>query len=224
MTQGARLFGVVSKQPHSLDAKFMQDRSRQAKISAILRELQCMIGLDGIESTILQCVSLQRRHEADAASLLRFVDHQAASFLSNGAHGYVKLLFAVAPKRTQDLTGKALRMNPHQRRGVRQIPEDQRERRFDSLFAARNVPLKGERLKQAQRGRYLSGDNSSEFSGLCDWYHGAPPDLAKSYTRLRRRLWFRNHAAGAKIIFLRCLRCRRHIARQPQRIEQTMEG
>jgi len=28
--------------------------------------------------------------------------------------------------------------------------------------------------------------------------------------RLRRRLWFRNHAAGAKTIFLRCLKCRRH--------------
>src|SRR5262245_13917679 len=102
----------------------MQDRSRQAKIPAIPRELQCMIGLDGIESTVLQCVSLQLAHEADAASLLRFVDHQAASFFRNGAHGYLQLLFAVAPKRPKDLTGKALRMNPHQRRGVRQIPED----------------------------------------------------------------------------------------------------
>jgi hypothetical protein len=98
---------------------------------------------------------------------------------SNGAHGYLKL-FAVAPKRTKDLAGKALRMNAHQRRGVRQIPQEQRERSFDSLFAARNVPLKGKHLKQTQPGRYLSGDNSSECSGLCDWYRGAPPDHAKS--------------------------------------------
>src|SRR5215813_11301428 len=172
LTQGARLFGVVSKQPHSLDAKFMQDGSRQAKISAILRELQCMMGLDGIESTVRRCVSLQLAHEADAASLLIFVDHQAASFFSNGAHGYLKLLFAVAPKRTKDLAGNALRMNPHQRRGIRQIPQEQYERSFDSLFAARNVPLKGEGSKHTQPGRYLSGDNSSECSGLCDWYHG----------------------------------------------------
>src|SRR5215475_13791539 len=124
-----------------------------------------MIGLDGIESTIMQCVSLQRRHEADAASLLRFVDHQAASFFSKGAHSYLKLLFAVAPKRTKDLAGEALRMNPHQRRRIRQIPQEQYERSFDSPFAARNTPLKGQGSKHTQPGRYLSGYDSSEFSG-----------------------------------------------------------
>src|SRR2546421_2968716 len=48
-----------------------------------------MIGLDGIEACVLQLVSLQLRHQADAAALLIFVDHESAAFFGDGLHRHL---------------------------------------------------------------------------------------------------------------------------------------
>ena len=65
---GWRTFaGDIRPKTNSADAEVVQDCWRQAEIPAIGLETKGIIGLDSIQPGVLQLVSLQLRHKADAA-------------------------------------------------------------------------------------------------------------------------------------------------------------
>src|ERR1700730_15869072 len=78
--QSAGFARIVGEQTNPFDAEIAQDRSRQAEVPAIGLEPEGMIGLDRIDTGILQLVSLQLRHQADAAAFLILIDHEPAAF------------------------------------------------------------------------------------------------------------------------------------------------
>src|SRR5689334_4085861 len=120
-----------------------------------------MIRLNGIEAGVLEGISPQFRHEPDATSLLVFINHKPPSFLCDGLHGDLKLLATVTPQRAQDLAGKALRMEPQQRRTVRKIAHHKRQRSFDSSNSVHSLSFESEDLKRAPTSRQSCRDNSS---------------------------------------------------------------
>ena len=122
---------IVREQANTLDAEVAQDRGRQAEIPAIGLEPQRVIGLDRVDAGILQLVSLQLCHQADAAALLIFVNHEPATFLGDRLHGHLELVVAVAAQRPEHLAGEALRMDAQQRHAFGQFAEDDRERGFN---------------------------------------------------------------------------------------------
>jgi len=73
--------GIIREKADSANAKVMQDRDRQTKIPAVRREAQRMICSHRIEPVILQRVSLQFGHQADATTFLILIDqHPRPSF------------------------------------------------------------------------------------------------------------------------------------------------
>ena len=110
------LRGIVGQKANPADAEVTQDRGRQAEISAVGLEPEGMIRFDGVDADILQLVRLQLRHQADAATLLIFVDHQSAAFFGDRLHGHGKLIATIATQRAQRFAGEALRMDAQQRR------------------------------------------------------------------------------------------------------------
>src|SRR5215468_5809168 len=67
VTQGARLLRIVGEKANSAEAKVVQDCNRQTEISAISLEPQRMISVNRVQASILQRVSLQLSHQADAS-------------------------------------------------------------------------------------------------------------------------------------------------------------
>ena len=73
--QRAGLVGVVREEANSPNPKFVQDRGGQAEVPAIRPEAQGVVGIDRVEAGVLQFVSPQLCHQADAAALLVLVNH-----------------------------------------------------------------------------------------------------------------------------------------------------
>src|SRR5215469_16352248 len=84
-----------------------------------------LIGLYCVQATILKLVSLKFGHQANASSLLHFVDQDSCAGLRNQGERHLKLLAAIAAERTEDIAGKALRVDPHQRRRRMNITHNQ---------------------------------------------------------------------------------------------------
>src|SRR5882724_1588920 len=79
-------------------------------------EPKLFIGLDRIESLILQTVCLELGHEPDAAAFLHFIQQNARTGLRDHREGHLKLLAAIATQRTKDIPGQTLRVDAYQRR------------------------------------------------------------------------------------------------------------
>src|SRR3954454_18399974 len=94
---------IVREQANPFDAEIAQDRGRQSKISAVGLEPESMIGLDRIDTGILQLVSLQLRHQADASAFLILIDHGPAAFFGDGLHGHFQLVVAITAQRPEHL-------------------------------------------------------------------------------------------------------------------------
>src|SRR5439155_9750881 len=156
------------------NAKVVEDRRRQAEVSEVRPEPKRMIGLDRVDSRVLQLVSLQFGHQADAASFLIFIDHQSAAFLRDGPHGDLQLVAAVAAQRAEHLAGEALRVDAQQRSALRQIAHGNRKRRFDMPNAIREITLEPYGLKHAPPGRHPRGDYSPNCPGLRGSYEIHP--------------------------------------------------
>src|SRR5215468_7474222 len=86
---------VIGQQANAPNAKVVEDCSRQAEIPEVRLEPERVVGLDRVDSRVPQLVGLQLRHQADAASLLKFIEHQSAAFLRDRLHGEVELAAAV---------------------------------------------------------------------------------------------------------------------------------
>lgn len=79
-------------------------------------EAQLFIGLYRIAALVLQLVRLQLRHQANASAFLLFIKQHARARLGNHLQGHLQLLAAVTAQRAENIAGKALRMDTHQRR------------------------------------------------------------------------------------------------------------
>ena len=71
------------------------------------------VGLNGVESFLLQLIGGNLVHQSNAASFLLHVDQHAAPLLLNHLHGLVQLFAAVAAQRTEDVAGGARRVHTH---------------------------------------------------------------------------------------------------------------
>ena len=113
------LLRVVGDEAHGVDAEQLQCASGNFEDAAVRLVAELKIGLDGVETLILQLVGTQLGHQPDAAAFLLFVDQDAGAFVDDALHCQFELLTAIAAKRAEDIAGEALRMNADDRgRGV----------------------------------------------------------------------------------------------------------
>src|SRR6202008_1503351 len=99
IAERADLAWVIGQEADAWNAKIVEDRGRQAEVAEIGLEPERVIGLDRVDSHVLQLVSLQLGHQADAAPLLVLIDEQSTAFLRDRVHGQLQLAAAVAPQR-----------------------------------------------------------------------------------------------------------------------------
>src|SRR5579864_4687049 len=79
--EGSHFIGVVGKQAYFADSQRLENLRGQRELTVIGLEAETFVGLDRIESGVLQFVGLQFSHQADAAALLLFVHQNAGSRL-----------------------------------------------------------------------------------------------------------------------------------------------
>src|SRR6516225_9139938 len=101
----AHLAWIIGQQPNARDAKVVKDRGRQAEIPEVRLEPERMIGLDRVDAGVLQLVSLQLGHQADATPFLILIDHQSAALLGDRLHGKLELAAAIAAQRSEHFAG-----------------------------------------------------------------------------------------------------------------------
>jgi len=134
--QRRHLLGIVRDQPHRLHAHRAQDTRGQLKSPAVRVKPKLKIGLNRVQSLILQFVGAQLRHQPDAAPLLLLVDQNACARLDDLVQRQLQLQTAIAPQRVEHIARQALRMNAHQRGRRVDIAHHQGH----SLFALRRRP------------------------------------------------------------------------------------
>ena len=93
--------GVICHQAHLLNTQQTQNLGTTAVVALVGLETQVDVGIDGVETFLLQLVGGYLVHQADTATLLLHVDHHALAFFLNGLHGLMQLLAAVATLRAE---------------------------------------------------------------------------------------------------------------------------
>ena len=100
------------------------------------------------------------------ATLLIFVNHQAAPFVGDRLYGHCKLVAAIATQRPEYLSREALRMDSKERNPLAQIAHDERERGFNPSGTLGDVTLETDGVKHPPLGRHLGGRNAPKYRGL----------------------------------------------------------
>ena len=137
--------GIIRDQAHRIDAHLPQNLRRQLKFPAVRLEAQPQIRFHRVQSLILQFVSAQLGHQADAASLLLLVNQDARTGLGNLAQRQLQLQTAIAAQRMEHVARQALRMDAHQRRRRMNVAHHQRNR---FLFLRCGVASVARRLRR----------------------------------------------------------------------------
>src|ERR1700722_18684904 len=162
VSYGANLARIVRQKADPPDVEIAQDRDRQTEIPVVRLESEGPIGLNGVDAGVLQLIGLQLRHQADASTLLIFVNHHATPFIGDSLQGHCKLVATIAGQRAQRLAGEALRMKAQQRPVLAQIAHDNRERRFYSWNAACGLALEPEGVEHTPLGGHARRRNAPE--------------------------------------------------------------
>ena len=134
LLDGSNLFGVVGHQLDVFHPKRGQDRDRQVVLATIGFEAKFFVGLDGVESSILQFVGFQLGHQAYAATLLLFVNQDSTAELGDFSQRHFKLCPAVTAIRTEYVAGEALRVDAHQGRLRVDVAHDESDGGFPAAF------------------------------------------------------------------------------------------
>ena len=151
---------IIRKQPNTGDTQRLQDFSRHGKLTVIRLETKPLVGFDRIQPGVLQFVGLQLGHQSDAPPLLLFIDKDARTLLGDHGKRHLELPATIAAQRTKNISGKALRMNPYQRRRGQHIAHHQRDRALRAPVGT-EVSLKPENAKLAPAGREVGRSNLS---------------------------------------------------------------
>src|SRR5664280_702833 len=95
------LLGIVCYQPHFFNAKVHKYLGAYAVISQIRLEPELQIGLNRIESLVLQFISLELARKSDASAFLSHIEYYALTFPADHFHRAVQLITAVAAPRSE---------------------------------------------------------------------------------------------------------------------------
>ena len=128
--QGLDLLGIVREQAHPAYSERFEHLAGKRKIAVVGFKAQTLVGFDGIQTRVLQLVSLQFGHQADAAAFLLFVNEYARAQVADHGERHLELLAAVAAQRMKNVARQTLRMDAHQRRSRVNVPHYQ----GDSFF------------------------------------------------------------------------------------------
>lgn len=134
--QGGHFLGVVGKESDSFQAQRLQDFSGELELAVVSFEAELLVGLDGIETFVLQFVGLKFSHQPDTATFLQFVNQDAGSGLGDEGERHLQLLSAIAAHGSKYIAGKALGVDAHQRRRRVDVPNDQGDSLFDAAVTA----------------------------------------------------------------------------------------
>jgi hypothetical protein len=135
--QSLDLFGIIRKQAHLAYAERFQNFRGKSELAVIGLKTEAFVGLNRVEAGILQFVSLQFCHQANAAAFLLFVDQDSRARVANHGKSHFKLLSAVASQGMENVAGEALRVNAHQRRGGLDVTHYQ----SNGIFEARSAVI-----------------------------------------------------------------------------------
>jgi hypothetical protein len=131
------LLGIIREQSHLAHPKSFEHLPGQGKVALVGFETEALVGLDGVETRILQLIRLQFRHQTNAAAFLLFVNQDARTLVPNHSQCHFKLLPAVAAQRVKHIAGEALRVNADQRRRGMNITHHQGNSFLDPRGRAR---------------------------------------------------------------------------------------
>src|SRR3569832_259916 len=98
-----------------------------AVIALVIREAEAVIGIDRVESAILQCISADFVGEPDPAPLLAQVEQHAAALFADDPQRSLELESAIALERAEHVAGQAFAVQTDQRRLAAERPDDQRD-------------------------------------------------------------------------------------------------
>src|SRR5208337_2502642 len=113
--QALQLARIVGQQPHLADSQVAQDLRADPIVAQVLLEAQLEVGLDRVQSAILQRVGPDLVAQSDPAALLMEIDNHAGVGRQDPVDRFVQLLPAVASRGTEYIAGQALGMKPYQR-------------------------------------------------------------------------------------------------------------
>lgn len=117
--------GVVRHQPNASHAHPFEDGGGKVKLTAIRGEAEPLIGLHGIETLVLELIRAEFRHKTDPAAFFRLIEEDAGARIRNGLKGMFELKTAVAAERAEYIAGKALGVDPYDRRRTRDVSKRQ---------------------------------------------------------------------------------------------------
>ena len=145
--EGGDLLGVVGDEADAGDAELAKNGGGEFELAIVGAEAEALVGFDGVEALVLQFVGAELGHEADAATLLLFVEQDAGTLGGDEAQREVQLVMAVATQGVEDVSGEALGVDADQGRAIAQIAHGEGDGVLDG--AAIGVRVQVARLGEA---------------------------------------------------------------------------
>ena len=99
--------GVVGEELDAADAEVVEDLGAHAVVAEVGGEAEFLVGLDGVESLLLELVGVDFRGQADAAAFLAEVEEHTA-VLGDALHRGGELRAAIAALGVEDVASEAL--------------------------------------------------------------------------------------------------------------------
>src|SRR5450759_4394433 len=108
------LLRVVGHDADRRESQVGEDLGADAVVAQVGGEAQFHVGLNGVQTLLLERVGLELVDEPDAAALLAHVEHDAEALRFVASQGLGELLAAVAAQRAEGVAGEALGVHPHE--------------------------------------------------------------------------------------------------------------
>ena len=107
---------IRGQQSNSRAAELTQNRCRRSVVTSVVGQTEGTIGADSVHALILERICLQLRGQPDSATFMfGHIDEYSVSLGGDGRQCSIELVPAVAPMRTQSITGEALAVHADQR-------------------------------------------------------------------------------------------------------------
>ena len=107
--------GIIREQANGLHAEGFQSVGGEFVVAGIVGEAELAISFDGVEAGILKLVGFQLVDQANAAALLRQIQNNSSFGLGDAFEREFELRTAIAAFGSEDVAGKALRVDANQR-------------------------------------------------------------------------------------------------------------
>src|ERR1700694_4641126 len=83
--------GIIRQQAHPPNVQRLQNLDWHKELALVSLETKALVGFYRVKSAVLESVSLQFRHQADAASFLLLIDKYARPLMSDHRERHFKL-------------------------------------------------------------------------------------------------------------------------------------